>query len=378
MSLRRRLLILPHLSAISTVLLKNDGNILPLPKNKKIALIGFATSNAVVHGGGSGSVVPSFVATPLEGITASAGPEAEVSFDDGKDIKAAVAKASVADYVIVFAGTLSHEGGDRTSLSLDDGCDADQRSPNQCKGNSHNQNALIEAVAQANSKSVVVLSVPGALVLPWSGNVAAILTNFMPGQQAGTAIADVLFGAVNPSAKLPLTFPNGENDTHISQAQWPGLPKANDPTYAYYTEKLLVGYRYYDAHNIKFTTGFPFGHGLSYTDFEYSNLTVSSNGVSFVVKNSGKFPGAEVAQLYLGFPSEAGEPLRQLKGFHKTKILGVGESERLQLPLKARDLSIWNTRKHAWSVVPGKFAVSGLLVQGSAFERQLFRWSRRG
>merc|ERR1712048_1250435 len=171
------------------------------------------------------------------------------------------------EYAIVFVGTLSHEGGDRASLSLDDGCDG-------CQGNAHKQNEMIAAVAKANAKTIVVASVPGAVLMPWSGDVAAILTNFMPGQQAGNAIADVLFGKVNPSAKLPLTFPNSENDLELSQAQWPGLPDANKPTYAYYLEKLLMGYRFYDAHNISFKTGFPFGHGLSYMTFEYSNLTV--------------------------------------------------------------------------------------------------------
>merc|ERR1712224_323150 len=136
-------------------------------------------------------------------------------------------------------------------------------------------------------------------------------TNFMPGQQAGHAIADVIFGKVNPSAKLPLTFPNQENETQITPGQWPGLgnsglPDPQNPAYAFYTEQMLVGYRYYDAHKINFTTGFPFGHGLSYTKFTYSNLTVSGTQfavgtptqikVSFTVQNVGKVAGAEVAQ----------------------------------------------------------------------------------
>jgi len=200
--------------------------------------------------------------------------------------------------------------------------------------------------------------VPGAVVTPWSGKVAALLTNFLPGQQAGNAIADVLFGIVNPSAKLPLTFPNGENDMNISQAQWPGLPDSKNPTHAYYSEKLLVGYRYYDAHKINFTTGFPFGHGLSYTSFEYSDLKVSSSIVKFSVRNTGQNSGNEVTQLYLGFPAAAGEPLRQLKGFKKTGLLKPGEVEHVKLILRPRDLSIWDVKKHAWSVVPGRFSVS--------------------
>lgn len=308
-------------------------------------------------------MVPSFVASPFAGVLGAAGTEANVVYDNGTDIVKAAAIASSADYAIIFAGTLSHEGGDRASLSLDDGCDKD--SYGQCDGNAHNQNAMIEAVAKANEKVIVVLSVPGAVVMPWSGDVAAIVTNFMPGQQAGNAVADVLFGKVNPSGKLPLTFPNGENETEMSLAQWPGLPNPKKPTYAYYMEKLLVGYRHYDAHNISFTTGFPFGHGLSYTTFEYSNLKVqgdkSGSGsyqVTFTIKNSGTVAGAEVAQLYLGFPGSAGEPLRQLKGFGKTKVLAAGEEQQMQLNLRPRDTSIWDVVRHEWSVVIGKYQVS--------------------
>jgi beta-glucosidase len=347
-----------HLSAISTVLLKNDDGVLPIPQNKRIAVIGFGGDNTVVGGGGSGSVVPSAVTTPLAGILAAAGPDAEIVYDDGATASALVA-AEKADYAIVFAATLSSEGSDRKSLSLDDGCDG-------CQGNAHGQNLLISMVARANSKTIVVLSVPGAVVMPWSNDVPAILTNFMPGQEAGNAIADIVFGNVNPSGKLPLTFPNTENDMQIAQGQWPGLPDANSPTYAYYTEKLLVGYRFYDEHNISFSHGFPFGHGLSYTAFEYSELHIervpysqpSSHRVFFNVKNSGKVPGSEVAQLYLGFPSSAGEPPRQLKGFYKTKILKPGETEKVRLSLRPRDLSIWNSTTHSWSMVPGRFTVS--------------------
>jgi beta-glucosidase len=107
-----------------------------------------------------------------------------------------------------------------------------------------------------------VVTTPGAILMPWSKSVKGILTNFLPGQQAGNAIADVLFGDVNPSAKLPLTFPNKENEIGFTQEQWPGIP-ASKPLNAAYSEKLLVGYRYYDAHNIGFDTGFPFGHGKS-------------------------------------------------------------------------------------------------------------------
>lgn len=269
------------LSAESTVLLKND-NVLPIKPGQKIAVIGLAdTDNALTHAGGSGEVTPSFIATPLSSIKAQL-PGATITYDDGKDsakvcyrpappptpsqpylsmratahgafsalsAPQAAAAAKAADVAIVFVGTLSSEGSDRKSLSLDDG------------GPMSTQNALIEAVAAAQPESVVVLSVPGAILCPWSGKVKAILTNFMPGQQAGNAIADVLLGKVNPSGKLPLTFPNKEDEVEFAPDQWPGLPDPKNPTYANYTEELLVGYRYYDAHKIEFTTGYPFGHG---------------------------------------------------------------------------------------------------------------------
>eukprot|EP00413_Alexandrium_margalefii_P039480 CAMPEP_0204586102 /NCGR_PEP_ID=MMETSP0661-20131031/47296_1 /ASSEMBLY_ACC=CAM_ASM_000606 /TAXON_ID=109239 /ORGANISM="Alexandrium margalefi, Strain AMGDE01CS-322" /LENGTH=628 /DNA_ID=CAMNT_0051595715 /DNA_START=27 /DNA_END=1913 /DNA_ORIENTATION=- len=340
-----------RLSALSTVLLKNDGGVLPLPRGKRLALLGFAAGNAVVHGGGSGSVVASYVAHPLEGISAVAG--AEVEFNDGQDIAAAASLAASADYAVVFVGTLSSEGSDRVSLSLDDGCDKDAQG--QCGGNAHSQNALIEAVAKANSKTIVVASVPGAVLMPWADSVPAILTNFMPGQQAGHAIADVLFGKVNPSARLPLTFPRAENETQLSPQQWPGVPNPSNPAFNFYTERLLVGYRFYDAHGLQ--PRFAFGHGLSYTSFAYSGLKVSTSTVSFTVKNVGTVPGSEVAQLYLGFPEAAGEPPLQLKGFKKTRALGPGQEQEVELKLLPRDLSIWDAGAHAWSLVHGSFKV---------------------
>jgi beta-glucosidase len=215
---------------------------------------------------------------------------------------------------------------------------------------------MVSAVAAANPRTVVVASVPGAILMPWSTEVAGILTNFMPGQQAGNAITDVLFGKVNPSGKLPLTFPNMENETAMSPAQWPGLPQ-NDPETVQYSEGLLVGYRFYDAMGIKFTTGFPFGHGLSYTEFGYSKLSMEGTKISVDVKNTGPVAGAEVVQLYLGFPEEAGEPPLQLKGFHKTRVLKPGETQKVAMTLSERDLSIWDSQAHAWSKVAGTFKI---------------------
>eukprot|EP00322_Chrysochromulina_rotalis_P022865 CAMPEP_0115860822 /NCGR_PEP_ID=MMETSP0287-20121206/17328_1 /TAXON_ID=412157 /ORGANISM="Chrysochromulina rotalis, Strain UIO044" /LENGTH=630 /DNA_ID=CAMNT_0003315163 /DNA_START=69 /DNA_END=1961 /DNA_ORIENTATION=+ len=345
------------LAAASTVMLKNDGGLLPLPPTGSIAVIGLAGDAAVTHGGGSGAVVPSYIVKPLNGIKAAA-PSAKVTFEAGDDIDAAVKAAEAADVTIVFAGTLSSEGRDRVSLSLDDGCDDDT----QCGSAPDKQNALIVAVAAANPRCVVVLSVPGAVLMPWSGSVAALLINFLPGQQAGHAVADILFGAVNPSAKLPLTMPNIENETAFSPAQWPGLPDPAKPEYANYTEGLLVGYRYYDAHAIAFSTGFPFGHGLSYTSFVYSNLRVmgspkfGNTTVVLELQNTGGVAGAEVAQLYVGFPATAGEPPKVLKGFRKV-ALEPNETLTVTFALRAEDLSVWSVPKHSWEEVKGEIAL---------------------
>ncbi len=336
-----------QLAAKATVLLKNDMNILPLDRTKTIAFIGFASDNAIVHGGGSGSVVPSYISTPL---AAAHHAGIDVTYHDGINISSAAAAAAAADYAVVFVGTLSHEGGDRASLSLNDGCDG-------CKFT--DQDKLVSQVAAAQTKTVVVASVPGAILFPWANEVQGILTNFMPGQQAGNAIIDVLFGDVNPSAKLPLTFPNKENETQLSPAQWPGLPDPTNPTYANYSEGQLVGYRYYEAHGIQFTTGFPFGHGLSYTTFEYTLSgapQVSDTHVTFevTVKNTGSRPGAEVVQAYVIFPeSKMTIGTIQLKAFEKTKEIQSLESVTVGLAIQREQfLQAWC---HKWVNVPGQF-----------------------
>ena len=166
----------------------------------------------------------------------------------------------------------------------------------------------------------------------------------------------MLLGNVNPSGKLPITFPNRENETDFSPAQWPGLPDPTNPTYANYTEKLLVGYRFYDHHQIEFTTGFPFGHGLSYTSFDYSELTTTGEQIHFTIENTGKVAGAEVAQVYFGFPDSAGEPPRQLKGFEKV-FLEPGAKKKVTVKVAKRDKSIFDVEKMGWSVVSGDFQV---------------------
>jgi len=350
-----------QLSAESTVLLKNEKTTLPLAKGQKLALIGFASDDAraLAYGHGSGEVSPSYYVSPLEGITAAAGEGAQVRFNDGLDIPAAAALAAASDVAIVFVGGSASEGGDRASLSLDNACNTKGvfGNPIVCTGQDAMQNYMVTAVARANPRTIVVASVPGAFLLPWLHEVPAVLTNFMPGQQAGNAIADVLFGKVNPSAKLPITLPNKENETDFKEDQFPGVLQADNLHHSVYSEQLLVGYRFYDARGIQFDTGFPFGHGLSYTTFGYSDLRLRNNAVSFTVTNTGAVAGREVAQLYLAFPAAAGEPPLQLRGFRKTTLLPPGEQERVTMELRPRDTAIWDSAAHDWAPVRGSFGV---------------------
>mmetsp|Transcript_57050 Transcript_57050/g.177032 ORF Transcript_57050/g.177032 Transcript_57050/m.177032 type:complete len:591 (-) Transcript_57050:39-1811(-) len=346
-----------RLSADSTVLLKNEDDVLPLPQGSKLALIGLASENgrAVSFGHGSGEVPPSYYVSPLAGIREQADADAQVRYDSGKDIDAAVELAKDSDYAIVFVGGSASEGADRQNLSLDGACKVKSLDGKTvpCEANDDEQNRLVASVAKANKRTIVVASVPGAFLLPWVHDVQAALVNFMPGQQAGNAIADILFGKRNPCAKLPITLPNKENEVGFEAGQYPGVRRDDKLTHSVYSERLLVGYRYYDAHGIAFDTGFPFGHGLSYTSFEYSSLDVNAGKrtVSFVVRNAGSVPGREVAQLYLSFPPSAGEPLYQLKGFKKTALLEAGASEAVQFVLSERDISIWSVEEHRWTPV---------------------------
>jgi len=256
-----------------------------------------------------------------------------VYFADGSDAAAAAALAAAADVALVFAATFSSEGADRASLSLDGNADA-----------------LVRAVAARARKTAVCVSVPGAVLTPWREEVHALTAAFMPGQEYGNALADVLFGSTNPSAKLPLTFPTKENEVNFNASEWPGV----DNVGVYY-ERLLIGYRYYDAAGIK--PAFAFGHGLSYTTFALANLSVATDQVSFSLANTGRVKGAETPQLYLGFPPAAGEPPQQLKGFTKVE-LAAGAARRLTFPITPRDRSIWDVGSTTWVEVKGRFTVT--------------------
>ena len=325
----------------SMVLLKNEGNLLPLNRAsiKSIALLGPYAVRQMTGGGGSSHVVPLYSVAPVDGLDAAMLSQTKISILDGNDIDAAVAAARKADVAIVMVGDDEGEGHDH-GIELP-----------------AIQDRLIAAVAKANPKTIVVLKSGSAVLMPWLQDVPAVLEAWYPGEEDGNAVAAVLLGQVNPSGKLPLTFPRHLEDTLASNPdQYPG----NGAT-VHYSEGLDVGYRAYNAHNV--APLFPFGFGLSYTSFRFDDLSVTTRSndhvtVSFRVTNTGQRPGAEVAQLYLNFPpiAEGDEPPRQLKGFRKI-MLKPGESKHIDLPLDPLYFSFWSERTHAWQVAQGAFHI---------------------
>ena len=325
------------------VLLQNNGGVLPLGSSvHSIAVIGSVASVAPIStGAGSAGVNLPYNVTPLAGITSRAGSGITVNYaqGDGASVSAAAQLASTSDVAVVCVGQQTSEGSDRSSLSLPNG-----------------QDALVEAVAAANPKTIVVMYESSATLMPWANQVAAILLAWYPGQENGNALAHVLFGDVNPSGKLPVTIPPSASQVPAgTPAQWPGI---NGHTV--YSEGLQIGYRWYDANNV--TPLFPFGFGLSYTTFGYSNLIVSAVSpagqvqIGFDLRNTGALTGAEVPQLYLGFPAAAGEPPKLLKGFQKI-TLAPGQTQHVTFNLNWEDLANWDATARGWIVTPGKFQV---------------------
>ncbi|HEY4021303.1 MAG TPA: glycoside hydrolase family 3 C-terminal domain-containing protein [Pseudonocardiaceae bacterium] len=329
------------------VLLRNQSSVLPLnpTATQSIAVIGPYAGAASTGGGGSSHVDPLYTVSPMAGITGAVGSQATVTYNDGSDPATAAALAKSSSVAIVMVGDNETEGKDRASLAL-----------------SGNQDALVEAVAAANPKTIVVLKSGAPVLMPWANSVAGLVEAWYPGEEDGNAVADVLFGRVDPSGKLPLTFPVQASDVPANtQAQYPGVNNT-----ATFSEGVFVGYRHYDQADI--APLFPFGFGLSYTDFAFSGLRVrpSSGGkvggkvmVSAVVTNTGSRSGAEVAQLYVGDPSSptVAEPPNQLQGFAKVS-LAPGQSRRVTFTLDARAFSYWNTAANNWQVAGGQYRIS--------------------
>jgi beta-glucosidase len=318
-----------------TVLLKNRGGLLPLNPASvgSIAVIGAdAGSKAYTAGGGSATVTASQTVSPLAGITAAAGPGVKVSYNDGSNPRAAAAAARAANVAVVFADLPEGEEQDLSNIELAGGADS-----------------LISAVAAANPRTIVVINSGDGVAMPWLSSVAGVLEAWYPGQQDGSAIAAILFGAANPSGKLPVTFPASLAQVSTAVSGWPS------PGTQHFSEGIDVGYRWFETHAEQ--PLFPFGYGLSYTSFRISRGRVARSSrtghllVRVTVQNVGARAGADVVQLYVGDPAATGEPPAQLKGFTRV-TLAPGQKRVLSFHLVPQDLSYWNGR---WRAPAGSY-----------------------
>jgi beta-glucosidase len=365
----------------SIVLLKNERKVLPLEASvHSVAIIGGHADVGVLTGGGSaqvdapgGSVVPVpaprnpmeffmrpqwLPSSPLRALT-EALPDARVSFNPGQNIAEAAAAAKQADVALVFAWQWESEGSDLPTLDL-----------------AKEQNALIEAVAAANPRTIVVLETGSPASMPWIDQVAGVVEAWYPGIRGAEALANILTGKVNPTGKLAVTFPKSDADLPHPQLVMPppesqinfggggdisnlmsrmakGLPAFQTT----YDEGLKVGYKWYDAE--KKAVLFPFGFGLSYTSYAYSGLTVSNGdglSVSFTVRNTGKRAGTEIAEIYTGFPEAAAEPPKRLIGWSRVE-LAPGEQKRVTVPVDHDRLTVYDEASDSWKLVPGGYNV---------------------
>ncbi|NVM31718.1 MAG: glycoside hydrolase family 3 C-terminal domain-containing protein [Candidatus Helarchaeota archaeon] len=321
------------------VLLKNSKNLLPLDIEKivKIAVLGPNANKKHAFGGGSSMIRPYYEITPKKGLKKKCHGKVKI-----------ITSASEADVAIIFAG-LNHgfakdsEGNDKKTLDLP-----------------KNQIGLINKTIQENENTIVILINGSPVSMDgWSEKVSVIIEAWYAGCEGGTALADILFGDVNPSGKLPITFPKKLSDSpaHKSPRTFPGGEKV------YYDEGIFVGYRHFDTNGIE--PLFPFGHGLSYTTFEYENLKTNKQQISaedkviitLDIKNTGERIGAEIVQLYIQ-DVEAGveRPLKELKGFKKV-YLEPGEKKTVEFELEKRDPSFYDEQNCIWNAEKGLFKI---------------------
>ncbi|GLQ96949.1 beta-glucosidase family protein [Dyella mobilis] len=345
-------LVSQHAAEQGIVLLKNEQAQLPLQAGiKSVAIIGGHADAGVLSGGGSAEVWP--IGGPA--IPAVKGPDwqwkvydpsspmkalqkllpnAKIVYDDGTDPSRAAALAKSSDVAIVFATQWTCEGVDQPNLALPD-----------------KQDALIDTVAAANPHSVVVLENGGPVTMPWLSRVSAVVESWYPGARGGEAIANVLTGKIDPSGRLPVTFPKDEQ-----QLPRPTITQAQEVDYD--IEGAAVGYKWFDEKKLE--PLFPFGFGLSYSKFGYSDLHVSSEGdqvtVSFKVTNLGKRAGMDTPQVYVGMPADSGEAPHRLAGFDKVS-LQPGQSQTVTLKVDPRLLAIFDVQGHQWQVAAGSYPI---------------------
>ena len=326
-------------AAESTVLLQNDG-ILPLAADTKVAILGDFAETPRYQGAGSSAVNSIKVDTVLENLAQSglqvlgfaSGFDRRGRADAAKEAEA-VALAKQADAAVLFLGLdeiKESEGLDRTDMKLAD-----------------NQIALLKAVQQANPNTVVVLNAGSSLETPWLTHCRAVVYGALGGQAGAGAVLDVLTGKLNPCGKLAETWANRYEDTPAKD-NFAGAGRT-----VQYREGLYVGYRYYQTAGVP--VAFPFGHGLSYTSFAYSDLKASADGVTLTVTNTGTREGAEIVQLYVAKPdAKIFRPAQELKGFAKVH-LQPGESRTVVIPLDDKAFRYWNTQTNRWEVEGGQY-----------------------
>ncbi len=372
----------------ASVLLKNAAGQLPLSASqvKSIALIGSRADTSVLSGGGSAQVDPPgggasqfggpavwFPSSPMKSISAKA-PRAKVEYNNGADLAQAAALAKASEIAIVFVNQPTSEGRDSPTLNLP--------SDRTLGANpvTIDQDKLVAAVAAANPHTIVVLETGGPVAMPWIDKVSAAIEIWYPGIRGAEALANILFGDVNPCAKLPATFAKTELDLPLPQipGMQPPKPAPSTPPAAgapaapgggrggmaafdiVYPEGLKVGYKWFDAENKE--PLFAFGHGLSYTTFAYSGLKAGLDSVTFTVRNTGKRAGAEIAQVYAGLPAAAQEPPKRLVAWEKIQ-LAPGESKTVTVRLEPKFLSIFNEQRDDWELLSGEYRI---LVGGSS------------
>jgi beta-glucosidase len=347
-----------------SVLLKNAANQLPLSASAvtSIAIIGSHAEASVLSGGGSAQVDPPgggasrfggppvwFPSSPLKAISRKA-PKAKVQYNDGADPAAAAQLAKISQVAIVFVNEPTSEGRDMRTLNL-----------------TNKQDELVSAIAAANPHTIVVLETGGPAAMPWIDKVSAAIEIWYPGIRGAEALANILFGEVNPCGKLPATF--AKSDADLPHPEVPGPPPATAGASGapaggrggrgimagfdlVYTEGLKVGYKWFDAEAKE--PLFPFGFGLSYTTYSYSGLKAGIDSVTFTVRNTGKRAGAEIAQVYVGLPAEAKEPPKRLVGWEKVR-LAPGEAKTVTVKLDPKFLSIFNEQKDNWELLAGVY-----------------------
>lgn len=362
-----------RIGSAGIVLLKNEGGVLPMDlKAKKVVVLGENAIRPMVVGGNSSSLKTKYEISPLDGIR-NAFPDAEVVYERtyvgepklignynyclydlsdprpaDKLMEDALAAVADADYVVFVGGLNKNLGQD---------CEAQDRQSYELP---YGQNEIIEKIAAVRPDMIYVNMSGTAVAMPFADKVGAIVQGWYLGSETGNALADVLTGKVNPSGKLPFTFPYEMSDGPVRTVeQYPGVQVSEKMWQVHYTEGIYVGYRWYEAKGIK--PRFPFGYGLSYTEFEYGQAKASSKTMGKTLKikvsvtNVGKVAGAEVVQLYIqDIEASVDRPVKELKGFEKV-YLEPGETKTVEFVIDREALSFFDADRHEWVAEPGEF-----------------------